>query len=847
MAGIGNDNHRPGLSPPPPIRPAGWLTSNMAQMMVFLNGLILTITAYATLTVFIQQIITDTLTGTATETQERLAEHFVDIERSLSSIATLVSLSADTGGTNIGDISRAPMFNRSFLDQIYWINPQTNAVQRIWPMEKAEDTAAADASLVKFIRSLPGTGDKTMRVFPAPSNMEVSQKQDGISQTGLPFIVRQKQGDHVIAAVVTLRKPFEKQWLTKSKALAALSIHDVQQGQVFLDLRRDTWAGSGDNRQKFQVTFGDRTLDVDLGLVMEARESFLQKIPLLMLLFGLTLTLIGTLYVRNNQKQSLRLAVMNRELAHKNFELNQEVGERERLNQALHKAERENRAVIDSVSDIIFETNTDGDLIFLNRTWTKVTAFPVEQSLRRNLFDLLYPQDQDEQRRNMDLLVRGHKSAYRAFTRLRTADGTFRSVELAVSMIRQDENKNLRVVGTITDVEERRRAERALSEAEKKYRTIVENAAGGIYQVTPEGQFLSANKSMARILGYEMPEDILREIRNAVTQIYTDPKERRDFLAHVAQHQSNISCEVEVRRKNGSLIWVYENVRPVYDDENHLIYFEGSMEDITQRKTAEIGLRQAMIQSDLANRAKSEFLANMSHELRTPLNSIIGFSEIIKNEVFGALGRPEYMDYARDIHESGKRLLTVINEILDVSRIEVGERKLNEGVVDVPKTIKACLDLLDTKITSGSLTVENGLSSGVPRLIGETHAVKQMFMNLLSNAVKFTPPKGRISLSQEIDTQGQLRISITDTGVGLSEDEVAKVMAPFAQLNAELSRENSGTGLGLTLVTSLMELHGGSLEMVSQKGIGTTATLVFPAKRVTRPAPVKQQPKEDVT
>lgn len=842
MAFIGNDNYRSGLRPPEPVRAGGWLTSHMAQLMVFLNGLILTVTAYATLTVFIEEIVGESLNSAASKTQGDVTEYFRDVEREMQSLSALTghAVLQPQGIANINH-SLTEYLKRGLLDAFYLVERGPNpASPLIWNKNNTKDTAQIrQKEITSFLEALQNIKsiDSFHFILPEESVSNIRQEtktwKKDFSPVYLMIPVVLEDGKKMAqVGVINPAVWFDDAWLMANPTMQSLTIRDPDSGRAVISLSRQDMTLDPRNIRRFEITFGKKKLLVDMGLGLEVREEFLRKIPLLMLLFGFTLTLIGTLYVRNNQRQSMRLALMNRELAHKNYELGQEISERERLHGALEKAERENRAIIDSVTDIIFETDVDGSLLFLNKTWSKVTGFKVEHSLRRNLFDMLYPQDQDEQRRNLDLLVRGHKTAYRAFTRLRTQEGGFRAVELAVSMLRQDDNKNLRVVGTITDVEERRRAERALSETEKKYRTIVENAAGGIYQVTPEGVFLSANKSMARILGYGMPEDILREVRNAVTQIYTDAKERREFLSEVAREKSNLSSELEARRKDGALIWVSENVRPVFDDEGHLIYFEGSMEDITQRKTAEISLRQAMIQSDLANRAKSEFLTNMSHELRTPLNSIIGFSEIIKNELFGAIGRPEYIDYARDIHEGGKRLLSVLNEILDISRIEVGERKLNEGVVDVHKIVKSCLDLMETKITAASLTIENNLTPESPKLIGEAHAIKQMVVNLLSNAVKFTPAKGRIVITHEVDTQGEFRLSITDTGVGLSEEEIARAMAPFTQLNTELNRDNSGAGLGLTLVNSLIELHGGRFEMFSQKGLGTTVTLIFPATRL---------------
>lgn len=841
MAFIGNDNYRSGLRPPEPIRAGGWLTSHMAQLMVFLNGLILTVTAYATLTVFIEEIVSESLNSSASKTQGDVTEYFRDVEREMQSLSALAGHAAlQPQGLQTIHPSLAEYLKRGMLETFYLIDDAAPESSLIWHKNNAKQTAdAARKEMGALLARFQKTPAANALRFVLPEDEAAAARQQTKTWKKVFYpvylmapVVLADGKKITQVGVIDPSRWFEDTWLMANPTLQSLSVKEVGAGGALMTVLRLDVTTDPRNVRRFEVAFGDQKLSVEMGLGLEVREEFLRKIPLLMLLFGFTLTLIGTLYVRNNQRQSMRLSLMNRELAHKNYELGQEISERERLHGALEKAERENRAIIDSVSDIIFETDIDGSILFLNKTWSKVTGFKVEHSLRRNLFDMLYPQDQDEQRRNMDMLVRGHKTAYRAFTRLRTQEGGFRAVELAVSMLRQDDNKNLRVVGTITDVEERRRAERALSETEKKYRTIVENAAGGIYQVTPEGVFLSANKSMARILGYDLPEDILREVRNAVTQIYTDAKERREFLSGVAREKSNLSCELEARRKDGGLIWVSENVRPVFDDEGHLIYFEGSMEDITQRKTAEISLRQAMIQSDLANRAKSEFLTNMSHELRTPLNSIIGFSEIIKNELFGAIGRPEYIDYARDIHEGGKRLLSVLNEILDISRIEVGERKVNEGVVDVHKIVTSCLDLMETKITAGSLTIENNLTPESPKLIGEAHAIKQMVINLLSNAVKFTPAKGRVIIAHEVDAHGEFRLSITDTGVGLSEDEIARAMAPFTQLNTELSRDNSGAGLGLTLVNSLIELHGGRFEMFSQKGLGTTVTLVFPATRL---------------
>ena len=654
----------------------------------------------------------------------------------------------------------------------------------------------------------------------------------------LVFTVPGKESvSSVFVASVRISSILPVEWLQQRNFLKKVVIYDTDTQFTFYSFDGDHIEESSSNvhQSKMIIDFGEASIAATIDVTLSKQEMFLNKIPILMLLFGLTLTLIATLYIRNSQRQSLKLESVNQELAKNNDKLSAEIGEKGKLNQAIRKAEQENRAIIDSVSDIIFETTPVGEILFLNETWERVTGFDCDYAVGRNIFDMLHPQDQEEQRSNFGLLLKGKKDSYRSFTRLRMSDGTFHSVEIAISMLRHDENKNLRVVGTITDVEERRRAERALSETEKKYRTIVENAAGGIYQVTSEGHYLSANPAMARILKYDDPSDLLNTIRNANTEIYVDPDKRRHFLKNLTDKGIVRNFEILVRQKDGEEIWVTENARAVYDEDHNVLYFEGSIEDITKRKNAESVLREAKLQSDLANRAKSEFLANMSHELRTPLNSIIGFAEILKNEIMGPLGNKSYHEYSRDIYESGNKLLNVINEILDVSRIEVGDRHLNEGIVNIVSTVDACLELMSTKIHENDMLINNKLDDRTPKIVGEELAVKQMIMNLLSNAIKYTHDGGTITVNGNIDPMTrEFHLSISDTGIGMDEEQIQKALSPFGQLNSEFNRTGSGTGLGLTLVSSLIGLHEGKIEIFSQKTIGTTATLIFPPERVSK-------------
>lgn len=847
MNSIGNDNYKPGLVPPQPMKQgSGWLSSNMAQLMVFINGLILTITAFATLSVFIDEIVKDGLLNTTDEVQQYIVDGYNKTERSLSALSAVVAYSDDEPTSRIKNYLQDASSGAKYFDQIFWIRmvegkwnliPLLNKKTYQHPYSNSQD-------FIDFsIDQVTNTSNNLNLItsFPQAQNPN-PQLSDDINSLGQPFAMIKVLGElnspiGYLVGVSRLGNIVETKWLGEKESVSSTQVVDVKADLPiynYTKFSKGQSLGAARYMNVFGGNFANKEFVINVEVAINAREAFLQKIPLLMLLFGITLTLIGTLYVRNNQSQSQKLSEMNKELAHKNFELNQEMAERERLNNVIQKSARENRAVINAVSDIIFEASTDGTLLFLNDSWKVVTGFERERSIGRNLFDLIHTQDQDDQRQNFDQLVKGQKKSYRAFTRLRSVDGTFRAVELAISMMRQDENKEMRVVGTITDVEDRRRAERALSEAEKKYRAIVENAAGGIYQVTPEGQFLSANPAFSRIIGYSSPEEVLRDINHAQEQIYIDIAAHSKFLRDVALSENSLNYECQIKRKDGAVIWVNENIRAVKDDDGTLLFYEGSMEDIDKRKKAEIALKDAKTSSDLANRAKSEFLANMSHELRTPLNSVIGFSEIIKNESFGAIAQAEYKEYATSIYDSGNSLLKVINEILDVSRIEAGERTLNESVVNVKSVMASCLELMDGKFKANKMRIDNKVKDSTLAFVGEVQAVKQMLLNLMSNAVKFSPSGGFIMLDAEISPRGRLRLSVTDTGIGMTEAELEKALSPFGQVDTEMNRSGSGTGLGLTLVKSLIELHGGSLELVSQKNIGTTATLIFPEKRVVK-------------
>jgi two-component system cell cycle sensor histidine kinase PleC len=245
----------------------------------------------------------------------------------------------------------------------------------------------------------------------------------------------------------------------------------------------------------------------------------------------------------------------------------------------------------------------------------------------------------------------------------------------------------------------------------------------------------------------------------------------------------------------------------------------------------ETELRHALGAATASSKAKGDFLALMSHELRTPLNAIIGFSEVLGSELFGPLGHARYKEYARDVHGAGKHLLALINDILDLSKAEAGKFELCDEEIVTADLLVECLRLMRGRAEESGLKLEARFAPGLPNLVVDRLRLKQVLLNLLSNAIKFTPAGGSVTLLADEAAKGGFCIAVRDTGIGMAPEAIPLALEPFRQIASPLSRTQEGTGLGLSLVKSLVECHGGRLELESALNQGTTARLVLPAAR----------------
>jgi PAS domain S-box-containing protein len=278
--------------------------------------------------------------------------------------------------------------------------------------------------------------------------------------------------------------------------------------------------------------------------------------------------------------------------------------------------------------------------------------------------------------------------------------------------------------------------------------------------------------------------------------------------------------------------WIQLRSYPITDNKGGMSALVGVTEDITDHRETRQQMLQATARAEKASLAKSSFLANMSHELRTPLNSIIGFSQVLSGETFGSLGSDKNKEYVEIISSAGGHLLNVIGDILDLTRIETGEDELFEEKIDVSSEIERSMEMMQDQAKRKNIDLHKGARFEDVKLLADEVRVRQIVLNLLSNSIKFTPDYGAVAINLWHGDDGSTAISIEDNGIGIAPENIQKVIRPFEQVEDVFTRQTGGTGLGLSLVRSLAELHGGKMSLVSTLGEGTTVTIHFPAERL---------------
>jgi cell cycle sensor histidine kinase DivJ len=377
----------------------------------------------------------------------------------------------------------------------------------------------------------------------------------------------------------------------------------------------------------------------------------------------------------------------------------------------------------------------------------------------------------------------------------------------------------------IATQDRQRAADKAAAEGAAMYRFLADNAMDLITRHSADGRIRFASPASQAMLG-RAPSTLLGLAPSALVHS-DDLKIMQAAFVEASYFGRAATAEVRLKRTDGGYLWTEMRCRPAAPVNGEAADIVAVTRDISERKAQETALIEARDAAEGANKAKSSFLANMSHELRTPLNAIIGFSEVMTHEMFGPVGSPRYLEYAKLINESGGHLLELINGILDMSKIEAGKFELSEEMFDLAEVADQAARFVKLQADRKGVTLRLGLAADAKTIFADRRAVKQIIVNLLTNGTKFTPRGGEVRITATRAANG-IQIAVTDTGIGIGPEDVKRLGQPFEQVDGAHTRTQEGTGLGLALVKAFAAMHGGEAKIESMLGDGTTVRVILP-------------------
>jgi len=524
--------------------------------------------------------------------------------------------------------------------------------------------------------------------------------------------------------------------------------------------------------------------------------------------------------------------------------------ERRQAESAVSESEKRFRAVVEDQTDMICRFKPDGLLTFVNEAFCRFHGKSVKELIGQNFFQILSEEDAAIPLSYVNSLPM-EEPVVSFDHRLRSPEKVIVWHQYRIRRLFSENGDTYEFQAVIQDITQRKQSEGALRASEEKYRSLIDNIPDVVWTANFNHEVVYLGGNVEKVLGYSSTELLAAGGRLWVERIHPEDAERVTRAYHsLFARSENFDVEYRVRRKDGEWIWLHDRAFNTRWRGSEM-YADGVFLEVTQRRQFEAALQGAKEAAEAASLAKSQFLANMSHELRTPLNAIIGFSEVLTDKLFGELNERQ-MKYGNNIVNSGRHLLQLINDILDLAKVESGRAELLCSDFNVSKVLNDAQTIVKTLANKKKITLQFQVPADLPPLHADEAKFKQILYNLLSNAIKFTPDGGKVTVAATLATPGEsLRISVADTGIGIKPEDHARVFLEFEQVDSSYGRQQQGTGLGLALTKRLVEIHGGQIQVESDgiEGRGSTFTFVIPlCKREDGPIqnPENTDPKDEV-
>ncbi len=522
--------------------------------------------------------------------------------------------------------------------------------------------------------------------------------------------------------------------------------------------------------------------------------------------------------------------------------LEHEITARQQAEEALSKSETSFHAMFNNAPVGISICDLQGHFLETNPALQQLMGYSSYELSRMRFADVTHPDDEAHNWQLFNNLLEGKCDHHKFSKRYIRGNGQIVWVNLSISLVRDDDNQPLFTIGIVEDVSERKWAEETLRETERRLHQVTDTVDQYIYSfnIDKDGNFSNPliSPSVTNFTGHS-PEEHRADYYLWINSIHPDDREIgvaqfQDIVDQSDQGENSHSLTYRIVDTQGRVHWVKDDMHISRDPGGTIMRLDGVVTDITALKEAQSALEERNRSLRMANerlkeldRLKSNFLANMSHELRTPLNSIIGFAQILDDQLAGELNEQQH-EFVEDINASGQHLLTLINDLLDLSKIEAGRLEIRTELFDFASLAQETADVIRRMTDAKQQTLDLEIPPNVESISADRFRIKQVLLNLLSNANKFTPNGGDIKLKARIMDETALLVSVSDTGIGIPEEDLDSIFNEFQQVDSSTTREAEGTGLGLSISRRLIEMHSGKLWAESKPGEGSIFSFLLP-------------------